>query len=36
MTPLTALYKFVVPARLNVLTEKQIRFTQACALNDPF
>ena len=36
MTPLTALYKFVGPARLNVLLDKDIRFTQPATLNDPF
>lgn len=36
MMPPNILYKFVSPARLDVLLNKQIRFTQACALNDPF
>jgi hypothetical protein len=30
------LYKYLVPGRIDVLTERKIRFTQACFLNDPF
>ncbi len=36
MTPPAILYKFVGPSRLDVLRDKRIRFTPACALNDPF
>jgi len=36
MAPPSILYKFVSPARLNVLLDREIRFTQACTLNDPF
>ncbi len=35
MTP-SVLYKYVSPARIDVLLNKRLRFTQACALNDPF
>jgi len=31
-----ALYKYVVPARIDVLLSRKIRFTQGCFLNDPF
>lgn len=30
------LYKYVVPARIDILLQKKIRFTQPCFLNDPF
>ncbi len=36
MNPPTVLYKYLSPARIDVLLNKHLRFTQACALNDPF
>ena len=32
----SVLYKYVSPERIEVLLNKRLRFTQACALNDPF
>lgn len=32
----STLYKYVVPARIDILLQKKIRFTQPCFLNDPF
>jgi hypothetical protein len=31
-----ALYKYLIPARLDVLERRRIRFTQPAAFNDPF
>jgi hypothetical protein len=32
----TSLYKYLIPARIDVLQNRSIRFTQHMALNDPF